>query len=144
LRSRVLPQHVQDFGGATTTRSRGRCSRDRRNFGDGGFGGQFILGGARLQLLELERHLFDQQRRTFRFWAIYLALKFGDPQLLMSDQRQILGRLGACHCEFRSDLLRLAALEQERRLQRVDVVRQGGVIGIHDWDRIINSGRWLL
>ena len=36
----------------------------RRRFGDRLFGRQLVLGGARLQLLELERELVDQSRRT--------------------------------------------------------------------------------
>ena len=62
----------------------------------------------------------------------------------MRDQGQILGRLGARYCELCGHLLHLAALGQKRRLQRSNVVRQSGKIGVHDQDKIINLGRWLL
>ena len=57
----------------------------------------------------------------------------------MRDQGHILGRLGACYRQLRGADVALAerflqsgAFDRQRRLQRVDIVRQGGEIGIHD------------
>ena len=88
------------IGGSITTRSRGRCSgkvlrsaRLRVNprtvvvlatASSAASSSSVALG---LQLFELQRQLIDQPRRAFRPLAVDLALEFGDPQLLLGDQR---------------------------------------------------------
>ena len=88
---------------------------------------------------ELQRQLIDKPRRALRAWAVDLALQLGDPQLLMRDQGQVFGRLGSCHRQLRGDRRRVRrappasrARRHQRRLQRIDIVRQGRKIGVHD------------
>ncbi|MNC90316.1 hypothetical protein D3C83_63990 [compost metagenome] len=57
----------------------------------------------------------------------------------MGDQGQVLGRLGPCHRQLRGAGVAFSehfphpgTLDRQRRFQRVDVVRQGGKIGVHD------------
>ena len=114
-------------------------ARHIRGLGRGDFRGEFILGGARCQFLELQRQLIDQPLRPLRARAVELAFEFGDPQPLMGDQGQVLGRLGPRHRQFRGTGVAFrdrfphpGVLDRQRRFQRVNVVRQGGKIGVHD------------
>ena len=114
-------------------------ARHIRGLGDGDFRGEFILGGARLKLLELQRQLIDQPLRSLRARPVDLTLELGDPQLLMGDQGQVFGGLGSRHRQlggpsvtFGKNLSHPRALDRQRRFQRGDVVRQRGKIGIHD------------
>jgi hypothetical protein len=123
-------------------------SRHRRGLGDGDFRGEFIFGGARFQFLELQRQLIDEPGRSLRARAVDLTLQLGDPQLLMGDQGQVFGRLGPRHRQFRGTSVAFGdhfphpgALDRQRRFQRVDVVRQGCKIGVHDKNRIMNPAR---
>ena len=88
--------------------------RDRGSLRGGGFGGQFVLGRRRFQLLELELQLIEMAGALGGLPEL-VALVLGDHQLEMSDHR-----LGA----RRPGLGQLArrALGRERRLQRFDVV----------------------
>ena len=76
LARRVPPQQAQDVGAGSTTRSRGRCSGKGRRDGRrrvnaatvvvlaaARSAAQLILGGGRLQLLELQLQLVEQARR---------------------------------------------------------------------------------
>ena len=151
---RRLDDHTlarQVFGEGVSFGTLAGESRHSRGLGDGDFRGQFIFGGARFQFLELERQLIDEPGRSLRARAVELTLQLGDPQLLMRDQGQVFRRLGSCHREFRATGIafgdhfpQLGALDRQRRLQRVDVVRQGSRIGVHDPDRITNLARWHL
>ena len=125
-----------------TGHGRGLGHRQRR--------GDLIFRGAGLQLFELQLHLIRQPRRALRCGAVNLPLKLGDPQLLMGDQRQILGphglgdrqlRIGGGPLSDRGVLLRdgvprprLGA--DKRHLQRLDIVGKGLKIGVHDQDGI--------
>jgi hypothetical protein len=60
-----------------------------RGLGNGTFRGQLIFGGAGFQLLELQRQLIDEPRRSLRVGTVDLALQLGDSQLLMRDQGQV-------------------------------------------------------
>jgi hypothetical protein len=152
LRSRAPPQQSQAFGGSITTRSRGRCSgkvfrsgRLRLNpvtavvLATASSAAKFVFGGARFQLFELQCQLIDESVRALRTRAVDLPFELGDPQLLMGDQGHVCGRLGPRHRKLRGTNVAFGerfphpgALDHERCLQRVDVVRQGGKIGVHD------------
>jgi len=102
-----------------------------RGLGNGAFRGQLIFGGARFQLLELQRQLIDEPLRSLRAGTVELALQLGDPQLLMRNQGQVFRRLGPCHRQFccagiafRHDLSHLRAFDCQRRLQRINILRQ--------------------
>ncbi len=121
-----------------TTRSRGRCAgngaRTGLRRGDAAhsalvpaaglaaaarrFGGTGVLGGGRLQLLELQLQLVEQPAPVLRRRPEPLALQLGDHQLQMRDHRLGAGRprLGLAACR---------ALGEERRLQRLEVVGNG-------------------
>jgi len=87
-----------------------REAAHRRRPGDHLLRRQLILGGACFQLLEGQRQLVDQTPRPFRGLPVLLALQLGDHQLLMGDQRRVLGRLGARHSQFRLDMRRAICL----------------------------------
>jgi hypothetical protein len=116
-----------------------REARHIRSLRHGDFRGELILAGARCKFLELQRQLIDQPLRSLGARAIELTLELGDPQLLMGNQRQVFGSLGARHRQlggpsiaFGDNFVHPRALDRQRRLQRGDVLRQRGKIGIHD------------
>ena len=110
----------------------------RRRFGDRLFCRQLVLGGARLQLLELERELVDQLRRALRLLSKNLALELGDPQLLRRDQRHVLRRFRPRDRQLRRDFQAPRTLGDERRFQGGDVVGKRLSSGIHVTQRIID------
>ena len=125
--------------------------RHRGDLGDGDLGGQLIFGGTCFQFLELERQLIDEKGRPLRARAVELTLQLGDPQLLVRDHGQVGRRFGSGDGEFsgsdvtlRSDFPHLGALDRQRGFQRVDIVRKVGKGGVHDPDRIMNSGSMVL
>jgi len=87
---------------------------DRRGVGRHRDG--FVLGRARLQLLELQLHLVEQALPAFGRLAEPFALHLGDQELQVRHHR-----LGARSTRF--SLLSRGALSGERRLQRVNLVR---------------------
>ena len=114
-------------------------ARHIRGLRHGDFRGELILAGARCKFLELQRQLIDEPLRSLRARAVELTLELGDPQLLMGDQGQVFGCLGARHRQFGGPGIAFGdnfahprALDRQRRFQRVDVVRQRGKIGVHD------------
>ena len=114
-------------------------ARHRRGLGHSDFRGEFILGGARCQLFELQRQLIGEPLRSLRTRAVDLTLQLGNPQLLMGNQGQVFRGLGPSHRQFgdtsvafRNHFPHLGALDRQRRLQRLDVVWQGREIGVHD------------
>jgi len=116
-----------------------RKSGDRRRLGDRLLRRQFVFRGAGFQLLERERQLLDQTRRSFRSFPVYLALQLVDPPLLLGDQRHVFRRLGAGDREFGRGLQSLRARDDQRRSQRVDVIGKSVVSRVHRGERIINS-----
>jgi hypothetical protein len=56
-------------------------------------GGDLVLGGRALQLLELQLGLIQKPRRTLQARAIELARQLRDPQPLVGDQGLIIGAL---------------------------------------------------
>jgi hypothetical protein len=86
-----------------------RKSAHCRRLGDGPFGFQFVFGGVGFQLFERQRQLLDQPRRTLRPLPVDLALKLGDPKLLLGDQRAVFRGFRAGDCEFCRDLQSLRA-----------------------------------
>ena len=71
---------------------------------------QFVFRGAGRELLELERQLVDQPRRTFRPLPVDLALELGDPELLRGDQRHVLRGFRPRDRQLRRDFLAPRAL----------------------------------
>ena len=64
---------------------------------------------------------------------------YGDSQLLMGDQGQVFGGAGARHRQrrgtgiaFRHHVPKPRTLDRQRCSQRIDVVRQGCRIGLHE------------
>ena len=97
--------------------------RHHRGLADRHLGGDLVLGGRTLQLLEPQLDLIANPRRAFRVRPIELARQLLDPQLLMSNQGLIIGGLGSGNREFRFGVCcsscfgdALAALSNERRL----------------------------
>ena len=145
LRSRALPQHGHAVGPGSTTRSRGRCggkrlarrafaveARHLRRFCGGALRGDLILAGGALEFREGQLHLLDEPDAAFRALAVELVRQLGDLQLLMGDQRLIVGGLGLGNREFRLDprrpgrfLQALLARRRQRRPQCGNVVGQG-------------------
>ena len=70
-----------------------------------------LRGGGR-QLFERQRRLIDQARRALRPLSVNLALQFGDPQLLLRDQRHVFGCFGARDRQLRGDHIGMTALLQ--------------------------------
>lgn len=85
--------------------------------GGGRFGGTGILGGGRLQLLQLQFQLVEQTATVLRRRPEALALQPGDHQLQMRHHR-----LGARRPRLRLEPGR--PLGQQRRLQRFEIVGQ--------------------
>ena len=90
---------------------------------------RLVLGGGGLEFLELHLQLVEQFAATLGRGAEPIALHSGDHQLEMRDHR--LGPRGA-----RLELATGAALGKQRRLQRVDVVRDDVSGGAHAEHRI--------
>src|SRR5271167_480390 len=87
------PQHGQAAGAGITTRSRqvlgkgcphrllaGEAGHHGRILTGPGLSGEFVFGGTRLQLLELQFELIEELAALGR-WPETLALQFGDDQL---------------------------------------------------------------
>jgi hypothetical protein len=116
--------------------------------GDGALGGNLVLGGRTLEFLEPQFHLINEPHTAFRVLAIELARQLLDLQSLMGDQGLIVGYLGLGNRQFRLDPDRpgrfvdaLVALGNQRRFQRIDIVRYGFNGIVHAGNRIINRGR---
>ena len=58
-----------------------------RRLRHGRLGGDRVLGGGRLQVLELQFHLLDQPGAAFGPLAILLTLQLGDLELEVRDHR---------------------------------------------------------
>src|SRR5258705_2083861 len=108
-----------------------RKSANGRCFADGAFRRELVFRRISLELLERQRQLLDQARRALRPLAVNLALKLGDPQLLLGDQRAVLRGLGTRDCELRRNLQPLRPLERQRFSQGGDLVLNRFVISIH-------------
>ncbi len=92
-RRRGINHHAlarQVFGECVAFRALAREPAHGSRSGDGGFRGQFVFRGVGLQLVEHERQLVDQSRRTFGTLPVQLSFQPGDPQFLMGDQGQVL------------------------------------------------------
>ncbi len=115
--------------------------RHRRGLRHRPLGGDLVLGGCALQLLELQLDLIEKPRRPLRTGAIELAGQLLDLQLLMRNQRLVVGGLGAGHRQLGFGLCCPGLLSDEGCLQRVDVVRRCAKFRIHVSDKIINRDR---
>ena len=105
----------------------------------GSLGNEGVLAGVSFKLLELQLHLVEQASGTFGAGAVLLALQLGDLQLQMSDQRGRgtltgvrVGQLGFEIVGSANGGLRLVPERQYQRLERFDVVGQGGNGGDHE------------
>ncbi len=83
----------QVLGERAPGRARAGEARHGGGLGRGGLGGQLVLGGCGLQLLELQLHLVQQAGGALGARAEAVAVEFLDLQLEMGDQRQVAGLL---------------------------------------------------
>ena len=88
-------------------------------------GGELVLGGAGLQLFQLQLQLVKQTAGPLRRRPEPLTLELGDLQLQMGDERLIVGDLGLGGGGVGPGHVQLLTHDQQRRLKRFDVVRQG-------------------
>ena len=147
--SRAAAAEARASGPGTTTRSRGRCSgnglragrlrvnaRHCRGLGRGYLGSDLVGGSRGLQLFQLQFHLVQQPRGPLGVRAEPFAVQLGDLELQMSDQRLVIGPLGA-------DLGKLGVRYGQRRLQRLDIFHSGGLLGVHKerWNHKIHRLR---
>ncbi len=101
---RRLDHHAlarQIVGEGVALRSLALEAGDRRRLRNGLLRGEFVFGGARLQLFEFQRQLIEQPRRALRLLLKDLPLQFGDLELLRGDQRHVFRRLGERDGELR-------------------------------------------
>ena len=97
---------------------------DSGGLGCGDLGGQFVLCGRGLQLLQLQFHLVQQTGGALGARAETVAVELLDLQLEVCDQGQIAGLL----CPGGGDI---GACGQKRRLERIDIIRQGRKLHVH-------------
>ena len=97
------------------------------------FGGEIIFRRVGLRLLELKLQLVEQPRRALGARSVNRAPQLFDLKIEMRDQRATLrqfrdGRHGA-------RLLRrsFGPRRNQRRFQRIEVVRKRGKIGVHEF-----------
>lgn len=99
----------------------------------GGLGDKGVLAGVGFELLELQLHLVEQAAGAFGTGAVLLALQLGDLQLQMRDQcvsgalaGKGVGELGIGLVGSANGSLGLFLECKHQRLERFDVIRQGG------------------
>ena len=93
---------ARQMGGEIQTRPRRpalECSH-LRGPGEGRFGRQFLLGCGRLRVLEGEFRLLDEPLAALGLLAPHLVLQSGDDELLVGDERLVLGRRGPGDGDF--------------------------------------------
>jgi hypothetical protein len=117
------PLARQMLGKGFARRPLARERRGRR-LGGGPLGGEFVLGGRSLKLLELQLQLIQKLGGALRARAEAIPVELLDLQLEMGDQGLVIGPLSP-------DGGDLGARRDQRRLQRFDVVRQGFEGGAH-------------
>jgi hypothetical protein len=107
-------------------------ARHGRRLGRGHLGGDLILAGTGLQLLQLQLELIDQPLGALRPGSEQLSLELGDLQLQMGDLSLVFGGGGVGGGQLGRGLIpllrrpaRQSARGDQRRLQGVDVLRQG-------------------
>jgi hypothetical protein len=119
--------------------------------GRGLLGGELILGGAGLQLFQLQLQLVEQTAGPLRRRPEPLTLELGDLQLEMGDERLAVGalslsggglsdgygRISAGQITIGARCIPLGLHARQRRLQRFDIVRNRGGQALHDPDGII-------
>ena len=101
--------------------------------------GEFVFGRRRLQLLELQLQLVEKTRRAFRTRPENLAPHLRDLKLQMRDQRLIGGELRLRDGGVRLGQNASLALDDERRLQRTDIVGKVREAGVHAPNRNTKS-----
>ena len=107
-------------------------SGDALRLGCGHLGGDLVLGGAGLQLLQLQLELIKQATRALGVRAIQLPLQLGDLQLQMGDLRLIVRGLGAGDSQLRLGDIGARLGGRQGRPQRVDLLRRRRSTPIHD------------
>ena len=112
-----------------------------RGLGHGALGGDLVLARRTLEFFERQLDLIEQPHRAFRALPVERARQLRDLQLLMGNHGLVVGSLGLGHRQFRFDSGGPVTLGGQRRLQRVDIVRQVFEGRGHAGNRIINPGR---
>jgi hypothetical protein len=117
-------------------------ARERRHgggFGHRHFGGKFVLRRRGLQFLQRQFKLIQQPRGTLRARAIAVTVQLLDLQLQMGDQRLVVGGLGFGDGRLRFRDNPSAALDDQCRFQRFDVIWQSFNTSFHKADGITKS-----
>ncbi len=117
LARQVLGERAPDRAGAGEA-----C--DLGGPGRGGLGRQLVLGRQGLELLQLQLHLAEQTDGALGARTEAVAVELLDLQPEVRDQRQVAGLLRPGGGD-------IGERGQERCLERVDVIGQGGRIGVH-------------
>jgi hypothetical protein len=110
------------FGEGLARGALARERRYRRGLRHRLLGGDLILGGCALQLLELQLDLIEKPRRPLGTGSIELAGELLDLQLLVCDQSLVVGGLGSGNREFGLHAPGPGRFSDQRCLQRVDVI----------------------
>ncbi len=97
-----------------------------------GLGNKGVFAGVGFEFLELQLHLVEQAARAFGAGAVLLALELGDLQLQMRDQRRGGALAGRRIGEPGFGGVGAGNGRCNQRLERFDVVGQGGNGGDHE------------
>ena len=110
------------------------------------FGGELIFRRVGLGFLELELQLVEQPRRVLGARSVNRALKLFDLKIEKRDQRAVIGHHGPCARQFSVDRRSVRLLRRnfrprrnQRRFQRIDVVRKRRRIVVHESHGITKS-----
>ena len=96
----------------TLAREGGDCHR----LCGGALGGDLVLSGVGLRLLELQLHLLDDARGALRARPVDLALQLGDLELLGRDRRRVVGVPGESGCCNGSESIEIVGKIGGRRI----------------------------
>jgi hypothetical protein len=119
--------------------ARARKSAHARRLGNSPLRRKFVFSRGGFQLFECQRQLVDQARRAFRPLPVDLALKLGDPQLLLGNQRAVFRCFRPSNRKLRCDVKSLGAFGRQRFFQSGYVVWKSVASRVHANERIINS-----
>src|ERR1700735_4983570 len=103
------------------------------------FGGEFACGGARLRSLERKLQLVEQPRRAFGARPVNRPPQFFDLKIEMCNQRATLRQFSGGRDSARLLRRNFRSRRNQRRFQRIEVVRKRGKIGVHESHGITKS-----
>jgi hypothetical protein len=106
------------------------------------FGGDLVLGRRTRQFVEPQGELIEQSHHTLGALTVELALQLGDLQLLVRDQRLVVGGARPGIGQLRLDLERPRGGRLQRSLERGNIIRRGGDGVGHGEDGITPRRPW--